>query len=431
MNYSYPAPWKATLQKSQPTLLHAFHAMPSWGHGGTYNRFAISPQNNILLTGGDDYIIKWWSASGQLMRTSYGHTSQIVAFDFHPTGTMVASGEFEGTIHIWDVPSGRCILTIKVHEPVTQITWSPNGKWLMVLTDSLIDEHIVVLIYAESSPQPIAIYQLKDPVHNIDNFGASWWSEDQVLMLQEAGASFSANLWEVHSNTFQPLPEIFDGAIKCLTRPGGSSRDDSTPKDHLVLFLPHAYSLNIALSPNHQYLMLEKNHCVTFWNLKTLTQQGILRGSWSSIPHHAWSPDSQEFCLAGDDGLLYFYTMSSGQTNTWNIDLKGGVWNISWFPHKDRLIMHLFDCTEILDIRTRTVLYQLPYNKGFPEAFAWGGPAGDLMAMGTSDGKIRLWKYASGEVIREWTPFKHDCELLRWDPKGNILLAYERYQYEH
>ncbi len=60
-----------------------------------------------------------------------GHSSLILAIDFSPDGTLLASGSNDNTVKIWDAASRELIRTIEAHTaPVRGVAFSPDGKTL-------------------------------------------------------------------------------------------------------------------------------------------------------------------------------------------------------------------------------------------------------------------------------------------------------------
>ncbi len=68
--------------------------------------------NALLLRQGDTVVHLWDVASGTLEDTRKGHTNVVSSIAFSPDGTTLASGSWDGTVLLWELPSTR--------EPVVQ-----------------------------------------------------------------------------------------------------------------------------------------------------------------------------------------------------------------------------------------------------------------------------------------------------------------------
>ena len=56
------------------------------------------------------------------------HKNVVAAFAFSPTGELFATASWDRTARIWEVPSGRLIVTIPNERELTAIAFSPDGQ---------------------------------------------------------------------------------------------------------------------------------------------------------------------------------------------------------------------------------------------------------------------------------------------------------------
>src|SRR5205085_264822 len=63
--------------------------------------------------------------------TLTGHKGHVRSVAFSPDGKMLASGSDDETIKLWELPSGRELLTLAGHKDyIRSVAFSPNGKIL-------------------------------------------------------------------------------------------------------------------------------------------------------------------------------------------------------------------------------------------------------------------------------------------------------------
>jgi WD40 repeat protein len=77
------------------------------GHGGGVMSVAVSPDGRSIISGSSDASVKLWDmASGRKVVTCAG-SSRIASVSFSPDGTSFVSTEFNGTVRLWDKASGK------------------------------------------------------------------------------------------------------------------------------------------------------------------------------------------------------------------------------------------------------------------------------------------------------------------------------------
>ena len=92
----------------------------------------FSPKGDLLATGGDDKLIKYWNvADGKELRKSQGHGAPIYGLAFSPDGAKLASSSVDKTIRIWNVADGKELHKLDGHpDDVYGVVFSPDGKKL-------------------------------------------------------------------------------------------------------------------------------------------------------------------------------------------------------------------------------------------------------------------------------------------------------------
>ncbi|CAO2613603.1 F-box-like/WD repeat-containing protein TBL1XR1 [Lemmus lemmus] len=111
------------------------------GHTNEVNAIKWDPTGNLLASCSDDMTLKIWSMKqDNCVHDLQAHNKEIYTIKWSPTGPgtnnpnanlMLASASFDSTVRLWDVDRGICIHTLTKHqEPVYSVAFSPDGRYL-------------------------------------------------------------------------------------------------------------------------------------------------------------------------------------------------------------------------------------------------------------------------------------------------------------
>ena len=102
------------------------------GHTDALYGLALSPDGQMLATGGYDQKVRLWNtASGAETAVLAGHNGGVFGLSFRPDGKVLASASADRTVKLWEIPSGKRLDTFS--QPLkeqTVVAFSPDGKAL-------------------------------------------------------------------------------------------------------------------------------------------------------------------------------------------------------------------------------------------------------------------------------------------------------------
>ena len=115
--------WDLSTGKIQ-TALH--------GHSDYVRALALTPDGQVLATGGGDETIKIWDlAAGTELAVLRGHLGQVLSLAFAPEGRWLASGSEDKTVRLWDIWERREAAQLSGHlASVQSVAFTPDGTRL-------------------------------------------------------------------------------------------------------------------------------------------------------------------------------------------------------------------------------------------------------------------------------------------------------------
>jgi WD40 repeat protein len=102
------------------------------GHNAVVSSVAITSEGKTLASGSFDTTIKLWDVpTGKEIATLRGHGGGVHSVAFTQDGKTLASGSQDDTVKVWDVATGRETVTLKHEYHVRRVAFTPDGKTLI------------------------------------------------------------------------------------------------------------------------------------------------------------------------------------------------------------------------------------------------------------------------------------------------------------
>lgn len=301
-----------------------------------------------------------------------GHAESVTALAFSPDGRFLASGSTE--IKLWRVSDGHLLRTLRKHQGTStmwSLTFSPDGKLL-----ASADQSVVRLLQVQDG-------SLLQTLKGKWSWANAAFSSDGNLLA--TGDAQGIKIWRVQDGclvrTLRGQPPYFvafspDGQLIASASYGTITLWRVQDGSLLWRLKRYPWLSSLAFSPDGQLLASGDKGGIKLWRVRDRIAVRIPTGHQYNVCFVAFSPDGQFLASREGNGAVKFWRIADG-TLVWQRLPKGGFW---------------FQLLRELEQWSRLPLHPKPPLKANCLAFS---PDGKLLAIGFSDGTIRLWRVSS------------------------------------
>ncbi|MGE3181792.1 MAG: WD40 repeat domain-containing protein, partial [Phycisphaerae bacterium] len=285
--------------------------IPDEGLYTAVNDVAFSTNGQWIVAGAKDRTARIWNAdSGTLVVTLRGHDGDVMATEFQPHGTLLATGSSDGTIRLWTDKEGwKAAAALLGHTSgVLALEWSNDGARLFSADQSGV---IRTWLAAPETFAPLllqyprtAIYtSLFDPSGDLiagaayDGFVAIWDSKTGALVRE----------WDAHHEaSCNTLSYSADG-MKLLTCSWDKTAKFWNPRTaELLATLAHEVGVyHCALSPDGTVAATVPRgagkHEILIWSLEDEKIVHTLSGHTQAIHRIVFSSEGTTLASASSD----------------------------------------------------------------------------------------------------------------------------------
>ncbi len=120
---------ESNTDESQVGIGKLIRSLP--GHSSGVSALAISPDGEILASGDYNGMIALWNlATGELLRKFSGHSGTIKPMIVSPDNRLLATGSTDKILKVWNIETGIMIRSFSLSDPPVAIAISPDGQMI-------------------------------------------------------------------------------------------------------------------------------------------------------------------------------------------------------------------------------------------------------------------------------------------------------------
>jgi WD40 repeat protein/transcriptional regulator with XRE-family HTH domain len=387
---------------------------------------AFSPDGKLLAAGDSNGEIHLWQvADGQQLLILRGHANWVVSLAFSPDSRILASGSSDCTVKLWDVATGGCLKTWQEHDgEVWSVVFSPDGNLLA----SGSDDHTLRL-WKVSTRDCLRIFQghtswVTSVVFSSDGQMLLSGSDDNTIKLWNASTGECLGTLKGHSDGVRSIALSSDNQMLV------SGSEDQTVKlwnvhtgECLRTFQGHTNRIfSVAFSPQGD-LIASGSHdqTVRLWEVSTGQVTRTLQGHSSWVFTVAFSPKGDYLASGSHDQTVKLWNISTGQCFRTFQGYANQVLSVAFSPDRQTLASGSHDHTiRLWDVKTGQAVRTFQGHSNWVYSVAFS-PRGHLLASGSGDRTIKLWEVSTGRVLKTLQGHRAVVCSVAFSPDGRML----------
>jgi WD40 repeat protein/tetratricopeptide (TPR) repeat protein len=261
---------------------------------------AFRPNTHELACVRGNTVMIWDAATGTNLR-NLDTANPVLNVAFHPNGGQMATGNEDGTVHLWDPTDGRMIGHFQAHvKQVSELAFNPDGRYLATAS---VDK--TVKLWDLSSNREIHTFQghtdrVTCVAFHPDSRQIASGSADQTIRLWDMVTGKELRALRGHTREVARLAFSPDGRRLASASLDKTAKVWDTTSGHEILtFKDPGHVYDVAFSPDgSQLAMAGATFLIKFFDAapKDESAQAPLADIWSADKVLAWHRREAQDC---------------------------------------------------------------------------------------------------------------------------------------
>ncbi|MDX2232581.1 MAG: NACHT domain-containing protein [Leptolyngbyaceae cyanobacterium bins.349] len=405
---------------------------------------AFSPTDQLLACGDINGVVRLWQMTvdrhqgvvpQHSLRDLVGHTSWILSIHWHPTQSRLITSSDDQTIKLWDADTGTCLNTLRGHQSgVWWAIWSPDGKRIA----SCGGDRVIKVWDATTGTCLNTLTGHQSLVSCLA------WSPDGKT-LASSSRDQTVRLWHVEQGKCLQVLPVNTWVRRVAWSPDGSLLATGSLNQQVQLWrvatgelirtlVGHTFGIDsLAWSPDGRILASgSSDRTIKLWHSQTGNCLHTLQGHQDLIWGLAWSADSSTLVSGSHDQTVRFWNPEIGQCRCVLQGYVNSIRSIVWSPDSQNLASSSTDkLIRVWDVHTGRCLNTLTGHQAWIFSVAWSpiaisvgsGVSGTILASSAADCTIKLWDATTGQCLKTLSGHTSWVWSVAWSPDGLQLAS--------
>ncbi|PMB49125.1 hypothetical protein CEN40_05705 [Fischerella thermalis CCMEE 5205] len=388
----------------------------------------FSPDGKLLAMGDTNGEIRLYQVSdGKQLLSCKGHTNWVVSLAFSPDGRTLASSSVDCIVKLWDVSTAQCLQILQGHDDeVWSVAFSPDGNTLASGSDDN-----TIKLWSVCTGQCLTTFQghtswVCSVVFSKDGHMLASGSDDHTVRLWDINIGECLKVFQGHSDGIRSIAVSPDGKMLA------SGSEDQTIKlwdvntgECLKTFQGHlneVYSVTFR-SQGDILASGSFDQTVRLWSVSTGECLKTFYGHSSWVYSVAFSPQGELVASGSCDHMVRLWGVRTGECLKTLQGYTHQVLSVSFSPDGQKLASGSHDSlVRLWDVGTGQCFKTFQGHGAAIQSVAFS-PDGNTLASGSEDRTVRLWDVNTGQVLQTFQGHDAAIRSVAFSPDGQKLAS--------